>query len=117
MRLAEVAAVKINDIDGKILQVRVNHGKGGKDRLVDIPSSLLEILRAYYKTIRPTLYLLVGEQNGKPVAHRTIQHIFHNARKSECNTTMFCKYLKTLLYYPSSGRRHRSCISQKSIGA
>lgn len=89
MRLAEVAAVKINDIDGKRLQVRVNHGKGGKDRLVDIPSSLLEILRAYYKTIRPNLYLFVGEQNGKPIAHRTIQHIFHNAR-ARANVTQPC---------------------------
>ncbi len=66
MRLAEVAAVKIEDIDGKRLQVRVNQGKGGKDRFVKIPSSLLEILRAYYKAIRPNIYLFVGEQNGKP---------------------------------------------------
>jgi len=80
MRLAEVAAVKIEDIDGKRLQVRVNQGKGGKDRFVKIPSSLLEILRAYYKAIRPNIYLFVGEQNGKPIAHRTIQHIFLKAR-------------------------------------
>lgn len=80
MRLAEVAAVKTIDIDGKRLQVRVNLGKGGKDRFVNIPSSLLEILRAYYKVIRPNIYLFVGEQNGKPIAHRTIQNVFHKAR-------------------------------------
>ena len=80
IRLAEAAAVKIEDIDGMRLQVRVNQGKGGKDRLINLPSSLLDILRVYYKAIRPNIYLFVGEQNGKPIAHRTIQHIFHKAR-------------------------------------
>lgn len=80
LRLAEAAAVKIEDIDGTRMQVRVNHGKGAKDRFVDIPTALLDILRNYYKVIRPNTYLFVGEQNGKPIAHRTIQHIFHKAR-------------------------------------
>ncbi len=81
MRLAEAAAVKLEDIDGTRLQVRVNHGKGGKDRLIDIPPSLLEILRTYYRAIKPNKFLFVGEQNGSPISHRTIQYIFHTARK------------------------------------
>lgn len=82
LRLAEAAAVKIEDIDGIRMQVRVNHGKGAKDRFVDIPPSLLEILRNYYKAIRPNKYLFFGEQNGHPISHRSIQHIFHLCRKS-----------------------------------
>ena len=80
MRLSEVANLKIEDIDGKRLQIRVNQSKGNKDRMVDIPQSLLLLLREYFKLYRPRIYLFCGQTYGRPIGHRTIQHIFNTAK-------------------------------------
>jgi integrase/recombinase XerD len=80
MRLSEVANIKIADIDGNRLQIRVNQAKGNKDRMVNIPQSLLLLLREYYKTCRPRIYLFCGQHYGQPISHRTIQHIFNTAK-------------------------------------
>jgi integrase/recombinase XerD len=80
MRLSEVANLKIADIDGNRLQIRVNQAKGNKDRMVDMPQSLLLLLREYYKFCRPRIYLFCGQNYGQPISHRTIQHIFNIAK-------------------------------------
>jgi len=53
MRRAELARLKVSDIDSQRMIIRVVAGKGGKDR--DLP--LLEILREYWRWRKPRLYL------------------------------------------------------------
>lgn len=65
LRLSEALNIKFTDIDGARLQVRVRHGKGGKDRYVQIPSCLLDLLRTYYRRVKPEEYLFNGLKSGR----------------------------------------------------
>jgi integrase/recombinase XerD len=54
LRLSELLAVKVRDIDGERRLLRVEQGKGAKDRLVPISPTLLEQLRGYWRLARPS---------------------------------------------------------------
>jgi site-specific recombinase XerD len=54
LRIAEAIALKPSDIDSPRMLLRVEHGKGGKDRYSMLSPCLLEILRAYFRTLRPS---------------------------------------------------------------
>ena len=53
LRISEAVALKLSDLDSKRMLIRVEHGKGGKDRYAMFSPGLLEILRAYYRLLRP----------------------------------------------------------------
>jgi len=53
LRISEAVAVKVSDIDSKRMLLRVEHGKGGKDRYAMLSPCLLEVLRAYFRILRP----------------------------------------------------------------
>jgi integrase/recombinase XerD len=54
LRLSELLAVKVRDIDGERRLLRVEQGKGAKDRLVPISPTLLEQLRGYWQLEHPS---------------------------------------------------------------
>ncbi|WP_421877338.1 tyrosine-type recombinase/integrase [Marinoscillum sp.] len=60
LRISEVLALQIGDIDSHRMEVRVRGGKGQKDRLTMLSAVLLETLRSYYKAYRPKAYLFEG---------------------------------------------------------
>ena len=60
MRVSEVAAVEVRNIDNVRMIIRIEHGKGGKDRYVMLSAQLLGILRAYWKLTRPQRLLFPG---------------------------------------------------------
>jgi integrase/recombinase XerD len=66
LRLSEGINIKIEDIDGQRKQVRVNNGKGNKDRIVMLADNLLELLRSYYKKEQPEIYLFNSKIKGSP---------------------------------------------------
>jgi site-specific recombinase XerD len=53
LRAAEVVSLKVCDIDSKRMIIRVEQGKGRKDRNVMLSPSLLELLRAWWRAARP----------------------------------------------------------------
>lgn len=57
LRISEAVALKVSDIDSKRLLLRVEQGKGGKDRYAMLSPRLLAVLRTYYRAARPTGYL------------------------------------------------------------
>jgi site-specific recombinase XerD len=73
LRLSEATNLKIPDIDSQRMQLKVNGGKGGKDRYVPISPRLLEELRTYWKHDRPTSYLFPGKTADVPLSSATIQ--------------------------------------------
>ena len=73
LRLAEATNLKLRDIDSQRMQLKVNGGKGGKDRYVPISQRLLEELRTYWKTVRPSNYLFPGKTDDVPLSGATIQ--------------------------------------------
>jgi integrase/recombinase XerD len=82
LRLSETIAVKIEDIDGHRKLLRVNKGKGSKDRMVLLPDTLLRLLRAYYKAQRPEVYLFNSNVKGKPLSERAVQLAMFEAKKA-----------------------------------
>jgi integrase/recombinase XerD len=57
MRRSEVARLKIADIDSQRMVIHVVNGKGGKDRDLPLSPALLETLRAYWRWLKPRIYL------------------------------------------------------------
>ena len=80
LRLSEIVNLKVRDIDSKNMQVFIERSKGKKDRYVNLPQSILEQMRVYYKTYRPKLYLFEGQDGGQ-YSVRSTQQIFKNALK------------------------------------
>ncbi len=54
IRLAEMTALTVEDVDFRNALVRVLHGKGGKDRLVPMGSEAMQWLSRYLRDVRPT---------------------------------------------------------------
>lgn len=82
LRLGESTRLKLTDIDPANMRMRIEQGKGRKDRYTILPQSTLEILRAYYREERPILYLFNGRRRGEPIHARSIQLIYHQASEA-----------------------------------
>ncbi len=72
LRVSEVVALRAEDIDSKAMVVRVQQGKGKKDRCVMLSPKLLEVLREYYKACRPTATLFFGRDTERPLDRGTV---------------------------------------------
>ncbi|MCK5822200.1 MAG: tyrosine-type recombinase/integrase [Bacteroidales bacterium] len=79
LRLNEVRHLKICDIDSDRMQIRVEQGKGKKDRYTLLAKSSLDLLRQYYKKYHPKDYLFPGRPTQNPISETTIQVIFKKA--------------------------------------
>jgi integrase/recombinase XerD len=67
LRVSEVAALKVRDIDNQRMVMRIEHGKGGKERYVMLSEALLDILRSYWRLARPPLFLFPGRTSDTPI--------------------------------------------------
>lgn len=81
VRMSEAIHTKIEDVDGNRCQIRINQGKGAKDRFIIVPSCLINLLRQYFLNVKPKNYLFNGKYKGIPYAARTIQHTLQQAKK------------------------------------
>jgi integrase/recombinase XerD len=80
LRVSELVALKVRHLDGERSLLRVDQGKGAKDRLVTVPPLLMEKLRAYWRVYRPTLHLFPGPQPGRPLGINTAQRAYQGAK-------------------------------------
>lgn len=80
LRVSETAHLSLSDIDSKRMLIRVNQGKGRKDRYTLLSCANLKWLREYYKQYRPSLWLFPGRHKNHPISIRTIQKVFDNAK-------------------------------------
>lgn len=71
LRISELINLKIKDIDSKGMQIRVEQGKGKKDRYSLLSKKSLEILRVYIKKERIHFYLFEGQgsESQKPIPY------------------------------------------------
>src|SRR5262249_7452394 len=67
LRVSEVAVLKVSDIDSSRMVMRIEHGKGGKERYAMRWARRLGILRSYGRRARPPLYLFPGRSPDKPI--------------------------------------------------
>ena len=66
-RVSEVTGLKIVDIDSDRMVMRIERGKGGKERYVMLSEQLLGILRGYWRLARPERHLFPGRDQDKPI--------------------------------------------------
>ena len=67
LRVSEVVRLQVGDIDSQRMVIRVEQGKGGKDRYVMLSPQLLKILRSYWRLTRPQLWLFPGRSQDHPL--------------------------------------------------
>jgi integrase/recombinase XerD len=84
MRRAEVARLKIADVDSQRMVLHVVNGKGGKDRDLPLSPTLLETLRAYWRWLRPRTYLFPSRMHRdreQPITDKIVWRVCAEARK------------------------------------
>jgi len=79
LRSGEIINLKIADIDSERMVISIHGGKGKKDRVVPLSSSVLELLRVYYKLYRPKEYLFNGDQSLQ-YSPSSLRRVFHKAK-------------------------------------
>jgi site-specific recombinase XerD len=60
LRVSEVVALRVDEIDSRRRVIKVAHGKGDRERLAMLSEQLLGILRSYWKLTRPSPWLFPG---------------------------------------------------------
>jgi site-specific recombinase XerD len=73
LRVSEVVALKVSDIDSRRMVIRIEQGKGHKDRYVMLSPHLLELLRAWYNAARPQGWLFPGMNPVNPMSARQLR--------------------------------------------
>ena len=89
LRVSEVVALKVADIDSGRMLIRVEQGKGGKDRYVMLSAQLLAILRTYWRLARPRYWLFPGRDEERPID----QTVLHAACRSACEAAGLTKHV------------------------
>jgi integrase/recombinase XerD len=79
LRASEVIALKVGDIDSQRLTLRIEQGKGRKDRYVMLSPHLLQLLRAWWKAARPQGWLFPGRDRVQPMTTRQLNRACHAA--------------------------------------
>jgi len=82
LRAAEVVSLKVGDIDSERMVIRVEQGKGRKDRNVMLSPHLLELLRAWYKAAQPRGWLFPGQSPVNPLTTRQFNRACHTAART-----------------------------------
>ncbi len=78
LRVSEVVNLKITNIDSHRMLVHIQAAKGKKDRYVNLPNNVLELLRDYYRQFKPSNYLFQG-QFAEQYSKRSVQVVFKRA--------------------------------------
>jgi site-specific recombinase XerD len=79
LRLGETLGLVPGDIDSTRMMIRIEQGKGRKDRYVMLSKALLDSLREYWKVFRPVRWLFEGRTKGEPLSPSTAEKVFTTA--------------------------------------
>ena len=88
LRASEVVSLKVSDIDSERMVIRVEQGKGRKDRYAMLPDPLLDLLRAWWRAGRdrdvmlPGGWLFPGQNPVNPLTTRQLRRAFHGAKEA-----------------------------------
>ena len=103
LRISEVVQLKIRDIDSQRMLIRIEQGKGGKDRYTLLSQKMLVQLRIYYRRYEPKSYLFNGMIASQPIAVSTVSKVFRQAKA------------KSRLQKPASPHTLRHCFATHLI--
>lgn len=80
LRISEACHLEPRDIDSRRMVIHVRHGKGGDERYVMLSQRLLETLRAYWRTARPSgPYLFAGSRAGAALSPDSVRRVIKKA--------------------------------------
>ena len=82
LRVSEATHLKTTDIDGQRMMLRVDQGKGHKDRYVMLSPRLLEALRTYWRSAHPTLWLFPGDLPDQPITRGAVELACQKAHRA-----------------------------------
>ena len=81
LRVSEVVRLQLHHIDAERMSLRVEQGKGAKDRDTLLSPRLLEELRAYWREYRPALWLFPARDGTRPMDVSTAQKFYTAAKQ------------------------------------
>src|SRR3989442_2924982 len=80
LRVSEAIALRVTDIDADRMTIRIEQGKGAKDRYVPLAARLLQDLRAYWTSAPPSVWLFANSQATGPIDITVAQKIYTLAK-------------------------------------
>ena len=80
LRLNEICHLKVRDIDSDRMTIRVEQGKGARDRYTLLSPRLLAELRRYWTAYRPKEWLFTRKDPMQPISDQTVHRIYHAAK-------------------------------------
>jgi integrase/recombinase XerD len=89
LRLSEVVALKVGNLDSKRMVIRIERGKGGCERQAMLSVQLLDILRAYWRIVRPATWLFPGRDPQRPISRKMLGM----ACQMACEAAHFSKHV------------------------
>jgi site-specific recombinase XerD len=81
LRVSEAVRLKPEAIDSQRMVIRVEQGKGRKDRYVMLSPKLLDILRDYWRAVHPKQWLFPGNVPGQPITPSAVQDTCRMVRR------------------------------------
>jgi len=82
LRISEACRLQVADIDSKRMLIHIRDGKGGKQRYTMLCRRLLDMLRAYFKQVRPDgEYLFPGQKLGAHLCDSSVRKVLHQVIK------------------------------------
>jgi integrase/recombinase XerD len=82
LRVSEVVTLKVSDIDSQRMTLRVEQGKGQRDRYAMLSPQLLELLRQWWRAARPQAWLFPGQNPVNPMTARQLGRAVHTAAQA-----------------------------------
>lgn len=73
LRVSEAVSLKVSDIDSQRMLLRVEQGKGRKDRYAMLSERLLKVLRIWFRSARPEVYLFPGFRRNTHLCTASLQ--------------------------------------------
>ena len=80
LRVSEVVALKVHNVDGARRVIYISNGKRKKDRVVTLSPGMLIMLRDYYKAYQPKEYLFEGQFEKEHLSERSMQAVIQRAK-------------------------------------
>jgi site-specific recombinase XerD len=87
LRISEAVRLRPEAIDNQRMVIRVDAGKGRKDRYVMLSPRLLDILRDYWSKARPKGWLFPGDLPGQPISPSAVEDVCRQVRSSQADIT------------------------------
>lgn len=87
LRVSETAHLKLSDIDSQRMMIRVEQGKGKRDRYTLLSERLCKELRVYWRQYRPRHWLFTGMSPDRAYSARSIQQVFDRAKKKPASAS------------------------------